>query len=49
MASNADPFCDFDIAPEMIRTVIVVDVNHPPSLRSIEDPTAGRDIDRPRD
>jgi putative transposase len=42
MASSDNPFRWFDISPEVIRTVVMMVVRFPLSMRQVEDLLAGR-------
>lgn len=45
MAKSEDPFRWFDSSPEVIRTVVMMNVRFPLSLRQVEDLLAERGID----
>lgn len=45
MARSTNPFRHFDSSPEVIRTVVMMSVKHPLSLRNVEDLLAERGID----
>ena len=45
MAKPTNPFRWFDSSPEVIRLVVLMYVNYPLSLRTVEDPLAERGID----
>ena len=45
MAKSTNPFRYFDSSPEVIRTVVMMYVKYPLSLRNVEDLLAERGID----
>ena len=45
MARSTNPFRYFDSSPEVIRTVVMMYVKYPLSLRNVEDLLAERGID----